>query len=147
MFKLFTIAQSELNKKEGDKVAEPIMRFVSGSCDNTVLEWVQKDGEWVSKEVGSHDEWVRDVAWSSDNLGITYDRIVSGGEDNKVKIWKKAGVDANWELESEIDRQAPVWRVEFNSMGNLLSVCSGDNSTSLYKEKVVGTGEWIIVPS
>ena len=46
-------------------------------------------------------------------------------------------------LETEIDKQAPVWRVEFNLMGNLLSVCSGDNQTSIYKEKVLGAGEWV----
>ena len=28
-------------------------------------------------------------------------------------------------------------------MGNLLSVCSGDNQTSIYKEKIYGSGEWI----
>ena len=97
------------------------MRFVSCSCDNTVLEWVHAD-TWLSNKVGSHDEWVRDVSWASNNMGITYDRVVSGGEDNKVKIWKKAGIDAEWQLEAEIDKQAPVWRVEFNLMANLLSV-------------------------
>ena len=29
-------------------------------------------------------------------------------------------------------------------MGNLLSVCSGDNQTSIYKEKVLGGGEWVL---
>ncbi len=37
-----------------------------------------------------------------------------------------------------------MWRVEFNMIGNLLSVCSGDNQTSLYKEKVSGAGEWVL---
>lgn len=140
------------NKLEADddtneEIIEGKIRFVSCSCDNTILEWAREKEGWVSKEVGSHDEWVRDVAWASGNLGLNYERIVSGGEDNMVKIWIKKGPDANWELESQIDRQAPVWRVGFNPMGNLLSVCSGDNSTSLYKEEAVGTGEWIIVPS
>jgi WD40 repeat protein len=127
------------NKNAKDDM--PIMRFVSCSCDNNVYEWVLSD-TWISTPIGTHEEWVRDVSWASNNMGMTFDRIVSGGEDKKVKVWKKAGVDAEWQLESEIDKQAPVWRVEFNLMSNLLSVCSGDNLTSIYKEKVPGSGDW-----
>lgn len=121
----------------------PKMRFASCSCDNQVLEWTLEGNEWVKKKVGSHDEWVRDVAYARNNIGINYERIVSGGEDNKVKVWKKEGPDAEWELESEIAKDAPVWRVEFAPLGNLLSVCSGDNQTCVYKEKILGSGEWV----
>mgnify|MGYP006278985281 CR=1 FL=1 len=128
---------------EGNQGEVPNLKFVSCSCDNQVYEWIFNNGEWKRNKVGFHDEWVRDVAYASPNVGINYQRIVSGGEDNKVKIWKKEGQDAEWELESEIDKEAPVWRVEFGPLGNLLSVCSGDNQTTVYKEKVVGGGEWI----
>ena len=83
--------------------------------------------------------WIQ--VWNDLGVGVDYDRVASAGEDNKVKVWKKKA-DGEWELESEIERDAPVWRVEFSPIGNLLSVCSGDNQTSVYKEKVPGGGEW-----
>lgn len=75
--------------------------------------------------------------------------MVSAGEDNKVKIWKKkasanpSSTEYEWELESVIEKEAPVWRVEFSPVGNMLSVCSGDNQTSIYKEKTIGSGDWV----
>lgn len=86
---------------------------------------------------------MRDVAYANTSLGVSYDRLASCGEDNKVKIWKKEGQDGEWQLEAEIAREAPVWRVEFSPIGNLLSVCSGDNQTAVYKEKTLGSGEWV----
>ena len=74
-----------------------MMRFVSCSCDNSVQEWIYVHGTWIGSTIGSHDEWVRDVSWASNDLGVTYDRVVSGGEDNKVKIWTKQGADALWQ--------------------------------------------------
>jgi WD40 repeat protein len=67
-------------------------------------------------KVGFHDEWVRDVNYSQN---INYQRIVSGGEDKKVKIWKKQGEQDEWSLESEIEKEGPVWRVQFAPIGNL----------------------------
>ena len=81
-------------------------------------------------QVGHHDEWVRDVAYANTTLGVHYDRVVSGGEDNKVKIWKKEGEQGEWTLESEIIKDAPVWRVEFSPIGNLLSICCQCNPIS-----------------
>ena len=39
--------------------------------------------------VGSHEEWIRDVCYAPQHVGVDYDRVVSGAEDCKVKIWKK----------------------------------------------------------
>jgi protein transport protein SEC13 len=127
--------------QEGDKE----MKFASCSCDNQVYEWRkdQATGEWISDKVGFHDEWVRDVAYANSPAGSSARRIVSGGEDNKVKIFVKEGNDGEWNLETELVKDAPVWRVGFSFTGNLLSVCSGDNNTSIYKEKALGSGEWV----
>ena len=94
------------------------------------------------EKIGFHTEWVRDVCYLTSSTSTT--RAVSGGEDNYVKIWKREQ-EGEWELEKEISKEAPVWRVEFSPVGGLLSVCSGDNQTSIYKEKVEGNGarEWV----
>lgn len=60
----------------------------------------------------------------------------------KINENQKEGQEGEWVLESEIVKEFPVWRTEFNPMGNLLSVCCGDNQTSVYKEKTFGSGEW-----
>lgn len=83
------------------------------------------------------------MAYANDPSGSSARRIVSAGEDNKVKIFVKEGSDGEWTLQNEIVKDAPVWRVSFSFTGNLLSVCSGDNNTTIYKEKVSGSGEWI----
>eukprot|EP00345_Euplotes_harpa_P000495 CAMPEP_0168317724 /NCGR_PEP_ID=MMETSP0213-20121227/61_1 /TAXON_ID=151035 /ORGANISM="Euplotes harpa, Strain FSP1.4" /LENGTH=187 /DNA_ID=CAMNT_0008318669 /DNA_START=376 /DNA_END=939 /DNA_ORIENTATION=+ len=118
------------------------LRFVSCSCDNQVFEWVQDGDVFRRVKVGSHDEWVRDVSFAPASIGVAHARVVSGGEDSRVKVWKCAEGSEEWELETEILINEPVWRVEWNPMGSLISVCSGENNTSVYKEKSLGSGEW-----
>lgn len=98
--------------------------------------------KFFREKIGSHDEWVRDVAAYNSDLPTESQRVVSGGEDNKVKIWRKDGDQGEWHLEKEISKDSPVWRVEFSPVGGLLSVCSGDNQTTVYQEKIPGSGEW-----
>jgi len=119
-------------------------KFVSWSCDNQVYQWVQVENEFNREKIGFHDEWVRDVAYYNSDLPTDTSRVVSGGEDNKVKIWRKDGDQGEWKLEKEITKDSPVWRVDFSPVGGLLSVCSGDNQTTVYQEKVPGSGDWVL---
>ena len=53
-------------------------------------------------EVGTHDDWIRDVAWCN-NIGLLYDTIASCSEDMKVKIWRKENPQKDeWILKKEI---------------------------------------------
>jgi protein transport protein SEC13 len=74
--------------------------------------WTFKDGKFVSQEIGSHDDWVRDVAWSN-NIGLLHDTIASCSEDKKVKIWKQTVKD-KWEIKAELDIQSPAWKVSWS---------------------------------
>ena len=65
------------------------------------------------KDLGTHDDWVRDVAWSN-NIGLMHDTIASCSEDQKVKIWKRENAkDEQWK-EKEIVLQTPAWKVSWS---------------------------------
>ena len=59
----------------------PPKRIVTGGSDNKVKLWIFKDNnfQWV-KDIGMHDDWVRDVAWCN-NIGLLNDTIASCSED------------------------------------------------------------------
>lgn len=71
--------------------------MVSGGMDRSVKIW--KENPQTSKfdvftelNMGgqtkqAHEDWVRDVAWSS-NIGLMSDMIATVGEDQKVKVWQ-----------------------------------------------------------
>ena len=40
--------------------------------------------------IGSHTDWVRDVAWCS-NIGLMHEMIASCSEDAKCKVWVSEG--------------------------------------------------------
>jgi protein transport protein SEC13 len=61
-------------------------RFVTGGSDGAVKIWeVNAEGVGLSADIGGHQDWVRDVAWSSTVLRRWY--IASASEDRTVKIW------------------------------------------------------------
>lgn len=66
----------------------PPKRLVSGASDNLVKLWEFKENQFeLACELGKHDDWVRDVAWSN-NIGLMHDTIATCSEDKTVKIWK-----------------------------------------------------------
>ena len=86
----------------------------------------------------AHEDWVRDVAWSS-NVGLMHDMIATVGEDQKVRIWKSEPVNQKaqhqqqvWKLAWERAFGEPVWRCSWSPVGFMLAVCSGDNQTVVF---------------
>ena len=86
----------------------------------------------------AHEDWVRDVAWSS-NVGLMHDMIATVGEDQKVRIWKSEPVNQKaqhqqqvWKLAWERAFSEPVWRCSWSPVGFMLAVCSGDNQTIVF---------------
>jgi WD40 repeat protein len=60
--------------------AKPVI--VSGSYDRQLIWWDAEKGEPI-RSVPAHDGWVRDVVASPDG-----NRIISAGDDMRVKVWE-----------------------------------------------------------
>jgi len=115
------------------------IRFVTGGCDNNINLWTINNnynddiskGKLSKETLGSHDDWVRDVAWLN-FPGYTNDIIASAGEDERVYLWTK-NKDKTWEKKLLNEFGTPVWRVSWSQCGSYLAVTAGDNCTYLYK--------------
>ncbi len=110
----------------------PPKRIVTGGNDNDVCLWEMKDGEEgaVKTLIGSHGDWVRDVAWCS-NIGLMQEMIASCSEDATCKVWVSEGGNKKgvWSLKQEIkfDGNVPLWKVSWSQVGNMLAISGGDN--------------------
>jgi protein transport protein SEC13 len=105
--------------------------------------WTCKDSKFeLTKELGKHDDWIRDVAWCN-NIGLMHDTIATCGEDQKVKIWKREHIEGQDQLTwstKDISFSTPIWKVSFSNVGSMLAVSGGDNQIMIYKENTAG--EW-----
>lgn len=113
----------------------PSFRFVSASNDKKIIEWARQEDRFEPRPVGSHSDWVRDVAWAP-NVGLKYEVIVSASEspEEPVVIWAK---DKDWKKVCSVtDFQCAAWRVGWNPTGNVFTVSNGNNETRLYKLSV-----------
>jgi protein transport protein SEC13 len=91
-------------------------------------------------EVGTHDDWVRDVAWC-DSIGLQSDMIASCSEDKSCKVWKQDKADGSWsEQKITFKEQVPLWKVSWSQTGNLLAISGGDNQVHVMLEDQ--NGEW-----
>ena len=61
---------------------------MTGGNDNQVLVWEISEDQQAPEPitVGSHTDWVRDVAWCQ-NIGLKHEMIASCSEDQTCKIW------------------------------------------------------------
>ena len=116
----------------GGKFQPPPKRLVSGGNDHKVMVWELKDEKGsspVGTPLGSHTDWVRDVAWCN-NIGLMHEMIASCSEDTTCKVWKNNGADkANPWTEEVIafPEQVPLWKVSWSQVGNTLAISGGDN--------------------
>ena len=106
--------------------------------------WVFRENRFQEqgKGVGSHDDWIRDVAWCN-NIGLLHDTIASCSEDQKVKIWRKEDPNKDEWTSKEINFEYPVWKVSWSQVGNMLAASGGDNQVTILKEN--SSGEWEVV--
>lgn len=126
----------------GLNMLNPVLKLVSGGCDNTVKVWKLHDGLWKMDcypALQMHTDWVRDVAWAP-NLGLPKSTIASASQDGKVIIWTTANEGNSWEGKILKDFGTAVWRVSWSLTGNILAVADGQNGVTLWKEAV--DGEW-----
>ena len=100
--------------------------------------WELKEGEQLPDRVsiGSHNDWVRDVAWCP-NIGLMNEMIASCSEDGTCKVWVsqnqgEKGQPLRWVEKAQIPEQpgnnaVPLWKVSWSQVGNMLAVSGGDN--------------------
>ena len=118
----------------------PPLRFVTSSCDQTVIEWTMRpeDQTLSPSPIGSHNDWVRDAAWAP-NIGLEHEIVASCSEDKELKVWKKVATGA-WEQMWATQLDGPGWRVGWSPSGGILSVTAGEK-TLLYK-KIPGSEDY-----
>ena len=123
----------------GGASAAPVKRLVTGGCDNLAKIWRFDPGAGWKEEhqLRAHGDWVRDVCWSV-NMGLPMNTIASCGQDNKVFIWTQNEPGGEWNKTLLNDFGAPVWRLSWSVMGNVLAVSDANNMVTVWKESVDG---------
>jgi len=124
----------------------PVLRLVTGGCDNRIRFWEQNQTTSAWEERGTlgggagHSDWVRDVAWApATTPGV--DAVASCGEDGLVIVWTRRNGEAVWNPIQLHTFGSPVWRVSWSVTGNILAVSSGDSDVSLWKAAL--DGSWV----
>ena len=123
----------------GGASAAPVKRLVTGGCDNLAKIWrFDPSAGWKEEhQLRAHGDWVRDVCWSV-NMGLPMNTIASCGQDNKVFIWTQNEPGGEWNKTLLNDFGAPVWRLSWSVMGNVLAVSDANNMVTVWKESVDG---------
>ena len=114
--------------------------------------WVLKDGDEVPMQtrIGSHNDWVRDVAWCA-NIGLMHEMVASCSEDGTCKVWvsESSSKGQAWterqviRFDSAADGGAtvPLWKVSWSQVGNMLAISGGDNQVRIMSENT--NGDWV----
>lgn len=126
----------------GNAPAPTVKRLVTGGCDNLAKVWRFDDAsnQWKEEHaLRAHGDWVRDVAWSA-NMGLPMNTIATCGQDGKVFIWTQNEPGGAWNHRLLNDFGAPVWRLSWSVMGNVLAVSDANNLVTVWKESV--DGKW-----
>ena len=91
------LAENSASASQGAaKFQPPPKRIVTGGNDNQVHMWtLNENGQAPEKvTIGSHGDWVRDVAWCS-NIGLMHEMVASCSEDGTCKVWVSQGEPKN----------------------------------------------------
>ena len=69
-------------------------------------------------------------------MGLPMNTIASCGQDGNVFIWTQGAPGGAWTSHELHNFNAPVWRVSWSTMGNILAVSDGNNTVSIWKESI-----------
>ena len=72
-----------------------------------------------------------------------HEMIASCSEDQTCRVWVSEGNKKQWVQRQEISMNAPLWKVSWSPVGNMLAISSGDNEVRIMSE--TASGEWVQV--
>ncbi|CAL8081535.1 unnamed protein product [Orchesella dallaii] len=121
-------------------------RIVSGGGDKMVKIWREEQDQWVEEfRLESHMNCVKEVAWApAVGFGSNKMQIASIADDHCLIIWTK--VEQGWLREFVYLFQDPVQHINWNYVGEVLSVSAGVDKISLWKKSEAGNWECISNP-
>lgn len=73
-------------------------------------------------------------------MGLPMNTVGTCGQDGKVFIWTQNEPGGVWNKTLLNDFGAPVWRLSWSVMGNVLAVSDANNAVTVWKESV--DGKW-----
>ncbi|TMW60651.1 hypothetical protein Poli38472_000693 [Pythium oligandrum] len=126
----------------------PIQRVVTGSINTavTIWEFSSESNQWVivGQPLYGHNDWVRDVAWAP-NVGVPANIIASGSDDHTVRVWSQDELGGEWKAHTVHTFKSPVYRISWSLTGTVLSVASGDDEITFWKQR--SATEWVQISS
>jgi protein transport protein SEC13 len=133
--------------------------LASGSSDKSIsVLQMGADGSFDAKKISNaHEQGCNAVSWCPATVtGSLIDpnqdppsetkRIVSGGNDNLVKIWKE-GEDGQWTKEHSLEGHADwvrdvCWAPSVASPATTIASCSQDKRVMIWRCSDVERGDW-----
>uniref|UniRef100_A0A915CGV3 Protein SEC13 homolog n=1 Tax=Parascaris univalens TaxID=6257 RepID=A0A915CGV3_PARUN len=129
------------------------------STDTTIslLTYVPETNAWTSRKIlKAHDQGCNAVSWApavhsqsfvEAGMNSVTKRIVSGGNDNIVKIWKEKK-DGTWELEHALKGHADwvrdvAWAPAIGQPVNTIASCGQDRKVIIWRCSNVDEGQWV----
>ena len=86
----------------------PCMRLVTGGNDKVVKVWTFDQDSFTkptSEIVGSHNDWVRDVAWCNGLNSLKQELVASCSNDGICQVWTNDG----GKKEASDEQQSSSW--------------------------------------
>jgi len=116
-----------------------------GSSDGHISVLSLKGEIWEDKKFFAHEIGVNAVSWApavsagslvGSNSQAPTKRLVSGGCDKLVKIWRFSESDGQWVFETSIDGHSDwvrdvAWAPNIGLPGNTIASCSQDNTVMI----------------
>jgi len=134
-----SLSWAPVQKRDGQP--QPIMRLVTGGCDNSACVWKCENEAW-SQEFpplpAGHTDWVRDVAWRPlDGASV----VASGSWDKTVIIYSQEMEGQQWRQLCKLNLPSKVESLSWCESGSILGVSCGESDVVLYKEAYDGRYE------
>ncbi|VDN53720.1 unnamed protein product [Dracunculus medinensis] len=136
-----------------------ILACASTDTSLSLLSFVPETGTWNSRKIlNAHEQGCNAVSWApalyststaqAETMTATK-RLVSGGNDNLVKIWKESP-DGIWNLEHNLESHTDwvrdvAWAPAITSTINTIASCGQDRRVLIWRCSNLNDGNWSAV--